>query len=249
MGRQWRPEGSQSPGVVEVVDLRKVYGDTVAVASVSLSIARGEVFGILGPNGSGKTTTVETVAGLRQPDGGSVRVLGLDPMTDADAVRRKVGVQLQHAALPDRMRVAEAFAVFASAHGCPGGGSSLLREWGLEEKRRAAFASLSGGQRQRLFIALALLGDPEIVILDELTTGLDPAARRDTWALVRRLRDQGTTVVLVTHSMEEADALCDRLTVLVDGRVTATGTPAEIRGDHRTLELAYLAITDQNWTA
>lgn len=230
---------------IDLRDLRKTYGDTVAVEAVSLTIRSGEVFGILGPNGSGKTTTVECMAGLRRADTGTVRVHGLDPATDEQEVRRRVGVQLQHAALPDRMRVGEAVAVFAAAHGRPSDGSSLLGDWGLEAKRRSAFASLSGGQRQRLFIALALLGDPDIVILDELTTGLDPAARRDTWALVRRLHDRGTTVVLVTHSMDEAEALCDRLAVLVDGRIVAGGAPGAVRGDHQTLEHAYLSITDR----
>lgn len=231
--------------VVAVHDLRKTYGDTVAVDGVSLTVLEGEVYGILGPNGSGKTTTVECVAGLRKADAGSVRVLGLDPATDAEEVRRRVGVQLQQAALPDRMRVGEAVAVFAAAHGLNAGdGSALLREWGLDGKRRAAFGNLSGGQRQRLFIVLALIADPAVVILDEMTTGLDPAARRDTWALVRRLQDQGTTVVLVTHAMEEAEMLCDRLAILVDGRIVAAGTPEEVRNGYRTLELAYLQITD-----
>lgn len=231
--------------VVEVRELGKRYGDTVAVDGVSLVVFQGEVFGILGPNGSGKTTTVECIAGLRKADTGSVRVLGLDPAADAEEVRRRVGVQLQQAALPDRMRVGEAVAVFATAHALhPDDASSLLRDWGLEDKRRAAFGNLSGGQRQRLFIALALIADPAIVILDEMTTGLDPAARRDTWALVRRLQEQGTTVVLVTHSMEEAEMLCDRLTILVNGKIVAAGPPEQVRGAHRTLESAYLEITD-----
>lgn len=232
------------PPVIEVSSLQKSYGDVVAVADVSLEVHRGEVFGILGPNGAGKTTTVECIAGLRAPDGGSVRVLGLDPSTDAEAVRRSVGVQLQQAALPDRMRVGEAAAIFASAHGQHDRGSALLAEWGLEDKRRAAFSSLSGGQRQRLFIALALLGDPEVVVLDELTTGLDPAARRDTWRLVRRLREAGKTVVMVTHAMDEVEALCDRIAVIVAGRVVVTGTPAEVSAGHRNLDEAYLTITD-----
>jgi ABC-2 type transport system ATP-binding protein len=233
--------------VVEVNDLRKVYAGVAVVDGVSLSVGRGEVFGVLGPNGAGKTTTVECVAGLRRPDGGRVRVLGLDPARDPAAVRARVGVQLQQAALPDRMRVGEAMAVFAAAYGRHDAVDRLLDEWGLAVKRRSAFATLSGGQRQRLFIALALLGDPEIVVLDELTTGLDPSARRDTWALVRRLRDEGVTVVLVTHAMDEAEMLCDRLSVIVAGRVAAAGTPAEVTGDHRSLEAAYLAITDREF--
>ncbi|TVP74253.1 MAG: ABC transporter ATP-binding protein [Nitriliruptor sp.] len=231
--------------VIEVSELRKVYAGVAAVDGVSLSVGRGEVFGVLGPNGAGKTTTVECVAGLRRPDGGSVRVLGLDPARDPAAVRARVGVQLQQAALPDRMRVGEAMSVFATAHGRHDVVDRLLDEWRLAAKRCSSFPTLSGGQRQRLFIALALLGDPEIVVLDELTTGLDPAARRDTWALVSRLRDAGVTVVLVTHAMDEAEMLCDRLAVIVAGRVAAAGTPAEVTGDHRSLEAAYLAITDR----
>ena len=232
--------------VVEVTDLHKRYGEVIAVDGVSLSVGRGEVFGVLGPNGAGKTTTVECVAGLRRPDRGRVRVLGLDPATDAATVRARVGVQLQQAALPDRLRVGEAMEVFASAYGRRDQVDVLLADWGLADKRKAAFATLSGGQRQRLFVALALLGDPEVVVLDELTTGLDPAARRDTWALVRRLREAGATVLLVTHAMDEAEALCDRVAVIVDGRVAAAGTPAEVTGRHANLESAYLALTDEH---
>jgi ABC-2 type transport system ATP-binding protein len=229
--------------VVEIDGLRKVYGDVVAADGVSLGVRRGEVFGILGPNGAGKTTTVECAAGLRRPDGGRVRVLGLDPARDPDLVRQRVGVQLQRAVLPNRMKVSEAMAVFASAyrrHADPG---RLLARWGLHECRGTAFRALSGGQRQRLFIALALLGEPEIVVLDELTTGLDPAARRDTWALVRTLRDTGVTVLLVTHAMDEAESLCDRLAVIDRGRMVAEGSPDEVRGGHRSLETAYLHVT------
>ena len=233
--------------VVEVRDLHKAYGDVIAVDDVSFAVGRGEVFGLLGPNGAGKTTTVECIAGLRRPDDGRLCVLGLDPATEPDAVRAQVGVQLQQAALPDRMRVGEAMAVFASAYGRSASADRLLTSWGLRDKRRAAFASLSGGQQQRLFIALALLGEPEVVVLDELTTGLDPAARRETWALVRRLRDAGVTVLLVTHAMDEAEALCDRVAVIVEGRVAALGTPAQVAGDHPSLEAAYLDIVGTTW--
>ncbi|HXV92496.1 MAG TPA: ABC transporter ATP-binding protein [Pseudonocardia sp.] len=229
--------------VVEITDLRKVYGPTVAVDGVTLRVARGEVFGVLGPNGAGKTTTVECAAGLRRPDSGTVRVLGLDPATDPEAVRQRVGVQLQQAVLPERLRVGEAMAVFASAYREHADPAALLAEWGLAGHRRSAFGTLSGGQRQRLFIALALLGEPEVVVLDELTTGLDPAARRDTWALVRALRARGVTVLLVTHAMDEAETLCDRLVVIDRGRAVASGTPDEVRGPHRTLEGAYLDLT------
>ena len=229
--------------VIEIDDLRKVYGRVVAVDGISLSVRRGEVFGILGPNGAGKTTTVECAAGLRRPDGGRVRVLGRDPQTDPAEVRQRVGVQLQHAVLPDRMKVREAMAVFAAAYHRTADANALLADWGLSEHRGTAFKALSGGQQQRLFIALALLGEPEVVVLDELTSGLDPAARRDTWAMVRRLRERGVTVLLVTHAMDEAESLCDRLVVVNRGRIVAAGTPDEIRGDHRTLESAYLNLT------
>jgi ABC-2 type transport system ATP-binding protein len=230
--------------VLVLTDLHKSYGPVRAMTGISLSVARGEVLGVLGPNGAGKTTLVETAAGLRRPDSGTVRVLGVDPAANPDAVRQRVGVQLQSAVLPNRMKVKEAMAIFASAYASPADPDQLLAEWGLAQQRNSAFAHLSGGQQQRLFIALALLGRPEIVVLDELTTGLDPAARRDTWALVRTLRAQRITVVLVTHAMDEAEALCDRLVVIDAGRIVAEGTPETVRGAHRTLEAAYLALTD-----
>ena len=229
--------------VVEISDLRKAYGSVVAVDGISLRVQRGEVFGVLGPNGAGKTTTMECAAGLCRPDSGTVRVLGLDPATDPEAVRQRVGVQLQHAVLPSRMTVREAMAVFASAYRQHAHPDALLAEWGLTDHRRTAFAALSGGEKQRLFIALALLGEPEVVVLDELTAGLDPAARRDTWTLVRALRARGVTVLLVTHAMDEAETLCDRLIVIDRGRVVAAGTPDVVRGDHRDLESAYLDLT------
>jgi len=229
--------------VVEIDQLRMVYGEVVAVDGVSLRVERGQVVGILGPNGAGKTTTVECVVGLRRPDAGRVRVFGLDPAAGLDEIRQRVGVQLQQAVLPDRMKVREAMAIFASAYRRHANPSTLLSRWGLLDQRNKAFKALSGGQRQRLFIALALLGEPELVVLDELTTGLDPAARRDTWALVRSLRDSGVTVLLVTHAMDEAELLCDRLVVIHRGRIVAEGTPDQVRGDHRSLEAAYLELT------
>lgn len=230
--------------VLVLRDLHKSYGRVKAIDGISLSVSRGEVLGVLGPNGSGKTTTVETAAGLRRPDSGSVRVLGLDPARDPDAVRQRVGVQLQSAVLPSRMKVKEAMAIFASAYREPADPDRLLDDWGLTAQRNTGFAHLSGGQQQRLFIALALLGRPEIVVLDELTTGLDPAARRDTWALIRTLRSGGITVVLVTHAMDEAEALCDRVVVIDAGRIVAEGSPDAVRGEHHTLEAAYLDLTD-----
>jgi ABC-2 type transport system ATP-binding protein len=214
--------------VVSVENLTKRYGDVVAVNDVSFSVAAGEIFGILGPNGSGKTTTVECLQGLRRADGGRLSVLGFDPAHEAAELRRHIGAQLQESALPDRIRVGEALAFFSSL--APGGPpwESVLEAWGLSEKRSASFASLSGGQQQRLFVALAVVNAPALVFLDEMTTGLDPSARHVAWDLIRRLRDGGTTVVLVTHFMDEAEQLCDRLAVIADKRVVATGTPAEL---------------------
>ncbi len=235
--------------VVEMTNVTKKYGAVVAVQAMSLRIQRGEVLGVLGPNGAGKTTTVECAIGLRSPDSGTVRVLGLDPSRDPDAVRQRVGVQLQQAVLPNRMKVKEAMAIFAAAYARHADPAELLQEWGLTAQRGKAFAALSGGQKQRLFIALALLGEPDVVVLDELTTGLDPAARRDTWALVQRLKDRGVTVLLVTHAMDEAETLCDRLIVIDSGRLIAEGTPDEIRGSHRSLEAAYLTLTTSSYGA
>ncbi|MGC4811504.1 ABC transporter ATP-binding protein [Micromonospora sp. DT228] len=212
--------------VIEVNHLKKRYGDLVAVDDVSLAVDAGEIFGVLGPNGAGKTTTVECVAGLRVPDGGGVSVLGLDPRRDAAQLRQRVGVQLQESQLPDRLRVTEALELYASFYRNPADPAALLDKLGLGEKRNTAYKKLSGGQKQRLSIALALVGNPEIAILDELTTGLDPQARRDTWGLIEQVRDSGVTIVLVTHFMEEAERLCDRVAVIDRGRVVALDSPA-----------------------
>jgi ABC-2 type transport system ATP-binding protein len=214
--------------VIQVRDLHKEYGQTVAVDDVSFTVGAGEIFGILGPNGAGKTTTVECVAGLRVPDAGSISVLGLDPRRDRGQLRQVVGVQLQESQLPDRLRVGEALELYSSFYADPAPWPELLDGLGLAEKRNTRFGKLSGGQRQRLSIALALVGNPRIAVLDELTTGLDPQARRDTWALISGLRDRGVTVLLVTHFMEEAERLCDRVAVIGTGRVIATGSPAEL---------------------
>jgi ABC-2 type transport system ATP-binding protein len=214
--------------VVSVEHLRVRYGDTLAVDDVSLSINRGEIFGILGPNGAGKTTTVEAIGGLRRPDGGSISVLGLDALDNRQALRQRVGIQLQRSELPDKLRVGEALELFASFYSDPADPGRLLRLLGLEAKRDDRFANLSGGQRQRLSIALALVGRPELAILDELTTGLDPQSRRETWKLIEGIRDEGVTVILVTHFMEEAERLCDRLALLHRGRVIAIDTPAAL---------------------
>ncbi|EHR62279.1 ABC transporter ATP-binding protein [Saccharomonospora cyanea] len=212
--------------VIEVRNLHKRYGGTVAVDDVSFAVDRGEIFGILGPNGAGKTTTVECVEGLRVPDSGTVRVLGLDPGKDTPELRQRLGIQLQSSELPDRIRVAEALSLYASFYRDPADPDELMHLLGLTERRHTAFGKLSGGQRQRVSIALALIGTPELVIFDELTTGLDPHARRDVWNLVESIRDRGVTVVLVTHFMEEAERLCDRLAIIDSGRVVATDSPA-----------------------
>jgi ABC-2 type transport system ATP-binding protein len=217
---------------VTVQGLRKAYGSLVAVQDVSLEVATGEIFGVLGPNGSGKTTSVECVQGLRQADAGHIRVLGLDPQTHRQQLRRRIGSQLQESALPDRIKVWEALRLFASLAPGPVDWAALIERWGLAAKRNASFASLSGGQRQRLFIALALVNQPEVVFLDEMTTGLDPAARRETWGLIEAIRDQGTTVVLVTHFMDEAERLCDRLAVIKAGRLVALDTPGQLVAAH-----------------
>jgi ABC-2 type transport system ATP-binding protein len=211
--------------VIEVSNLHKEYGRVTAVDDVSFLVEAGEIFGILGPNGAGKTTTVECISGLRAPDRGSVRVLGLDPIDDRDELHQAVGVQLQEAGLPDKLKVREVMDLFASFYRDPADADALLRRLGLADKAQARCKKLSGGQKQRLAIALALIGNPSVVVLDELTTGLDPHARRETWGLVEQVRDAGVTVLLVTHFMEEAERLCDRLALIDRGRVVAVDTP------------------------
>jgi ABC-2 type transport system ATP-binding protein len=211
--------------IIEVSHLRKTYGATVAVEDVSLTVQQGEIFGIVGPNGAGKTTTVESIMGLRKPDGGTVRVLNMDPQMEADDLRQRLGIQLQEASLPDYLKVWEALDLFSSFYKRTVSWEPLLEQWGLADKRNTRFKNLSGGQKQRLFIALALLNDPEVVFLDELTTGLDPQARRTTWEMVRTIRDQGKTVILVTHFMDEAEELADRVAIIDQGRLVALDTP------------------------
>jgi ABC-2 type transport system ATP-binding protein len=219
---------SAATKVVSVEDLRVRYGDTVAVDGVSLEIDRGEIFGILGPNGAGKTTTVECIAGLRRPDSGSIDVLGVNVRTHQDELRERVGVQLQTSELPDKIYVREALELFASFYADPRDPDELLELLRLDEKASTRYVNLSGGQRQRLSIALALVGRPELAILDELTTGLDPQSRRETWKLIEGIRDEGLTVILVTHFMEEAEHLCDRVALLHRGVVRAIDTPANL---------------------
>ena len=214
--------------VIEVAHLRKTYGPTIAVADVSFSVAAGEIFGILGRNGAGKTTTVECMTGLRTADRGTISVLGCDPHHGGRELHERVGVQLQHGALPERMKVREAVELYASFYRRPADGNELLDKLGLASARDQTFKALSGGQKQRLSIVLALIGRPEIAILDELTTGLDPEARRETWRLIERVRDSGVTIVLVTHLMEEAERLCDRVALIDQGRVIALDRPATL---------------------
>ena len=214
--------------LLEIEQLTKRYGDRVAVDRVDLSVTEGEILGILGLNGAGKTTMVECAQGLRRPDAGAVRLLGRDPQRERSALASRVGSQLQDSNLPERMRVSEAVSLFADRR-VP---RDAMSEWGLDALWGKSFASLSGGQRQRLFIALALLNEPEIVFLDELTQGLDPAARRIVWDLVQRIRDRGTTVVLVTHFTDEAEVLCDRVVVMRDGGLVAHGSPAQLVEQH-----------------
>ncbi|MFL5648349.1 MAG: ABC transporter ATP-binding protein [Chloroflexota bacterium] len=214
--------------VIEVTDLRKHYGSRQAVDGVSFAVEEGEIFGILGPNGAGKTTTVESIAGLRTADSGKISVLGLDPRRDRDRLRTLVGVQLQESELPERITVREAVELFASFYADPADPRELIGDLGLDDKRGAAYKNLSGGQKQRLSIALALVGRPKVAILDELSTGLDPQARRETWHLIESIRDRGVTIVLVTHLMEEAERLADRVAVFGAGRVIALDTPAGI---------------------
>ena len=211
-------------------DLRKRYGGRAVVDGVDLEVEKGEVVGLIGANGAGMTSTVECLQGLRHPDSGVLRVLGYDPTTQADRLRPLIGSQLQDSALPDRLRVREAVELFATARARDAG--ELLDRFGLIERRDSAFASLSGGERQRLFLVLALLNRPQLVFLDELTQGLDPAARRNVWAAVGQLRDEGATVVLVTHELDEAEALCDRVIAMRAGQVLDAGPPADLVNRH-----------------
>ncbi|RAY12776.1 ABC transporter ATP-binding protein [Actinomadura craniellae] len=212
--------------IIEVSGLRKAYGGRPVVDGVAFTVEEGEIFGILGPNGAGKTTTVECIEGLREPDAGAVRVAGLDPRADRNALTRILGVQLQESELQEKLTVREALELYSACYPNPVGWRELAERLGLTGRLTARFGKLSGGQKQRLFIALALIGNPRVVVLDELTTGLDPRARRDTWTLIEEVRDSGVTVLLVTHFMEEAQRLCDRIAVIKRGRVAALDTPA-----------------------
>jgi len=217
--------------IIHVEGLRKVYAETIAVDSISFHVQEGEIFGMVGPNGAGKTTTIECLEGLRKPDQGKIRVLDMDPARDGKTLRKQVGMQLQQSNLPDRMKVWEALDLYASFYPQSTDWQELMAQLGLQEKRNAPFSKLSGGQKQRLFIALALLPQPQLVFLDELTTGLDPQARHTIWDLVRDVRARGKTVVLTTHFMEEAERLCDRIAILDHGKIVALDTPATLIRD------------------
>ncbi|GAA1942039.1 ABC transporter ATP-binding protein [Streptomyces durmitorensis] len=212
--------------IIEVRDLRKAYGGRAVVDGVSFAVEEGEIFGVLGPNGAGKTTTVECVEGLRLPDSGTVRVAGHDPVADHDRVTQLLGAQLQESELQAKLTVREALELYAAFYPNPANWRPLAERLRLTDKLDSRFGKLSGGQKQRLFIALALIGNPRVVVLDELTTGLDPRARRDTWELIEDVRDSGVTVLLVTHFMEEAQRLCDRIAVIDQGRIAALDSPA-----------------------
>ena len=222
--------------------LRKAYGTRTVVGGLDLDVPAGEIVGLIGANGAGKTTTVECIQGLRKPDAGRLRVLGFDPVTQAGRLRPLVGSQLQHSALPDRLRVAEAIDLFRTPRARDG--RALLEQFGLAPRHRSAFSSLSGGERQRLFLVLALLNRPRLVILDELTQGLDPAARRTVWAAIRQLNDEGTTVLLVTHEMDEAEALCDRVAVMRAGHIIDAGAPADLVERHASTTVIRFSMPD-----
>jgi ABC-2 type transport system ATP-binding protein len=231
--------------VIQVSGIRKAYGKTVAVAEVSFEVGDGEIFGLIGPNGAGKTTTMECVEGIRTPDGGSIAVLGLDPFRDVYELQERIGVQLQQAQLQKRIKVWEATHLWASLYRKkPATGDQLLEQLGLGDKRDAWFMTLSGGQKQRLFIALALINDPEVVFLDELTTGLDPQARRAIWELVRGIRERGKTVLLTTHLMEEAERLCDRVAIIEHGRIIDIDIPRRLVDRHCPERSVTLATDD-----
>jgi ABC-2 type transport system ATP-binding protein len=228
-----------------VSGIRKTYGSTTAVDDVSFEVHEGEIFGLVGPNGAGKTTTMECVEGLRRPDRGTIAVLGLDPFRDVYALQQRIGVQLQQAQLQKRIKVWEAVDLWCALYRRPAAeGERLLAQLGLAEKRDAWFMTLSGGQKQRLFIALALVNDPEVVFLDELTTGLDPQSRRAIWDLVRGIRERRKTVFLTTHLMEEAERLCDRVAIMERGRIVDIDSPAGLVARHCPQRIVELSATD-----
>jgi ABC-2 type transport system ATP-binding protein len=231
--------------VIQVSKIRKTYGPTVAVDEVSFAVQDGEIFGLIGPNGAGKTTTMECIEGLRTPDRGTISVLGLDPFRDVYKLQERIGVQLQQAQLQKRIKVWEAVDLWVSLYRKNTvDGERLLEQLGLSDKRNSWFMNLSGGQKQRLFIALALINDPEVVFLDELTTGLDPQSRRAIWELVRGIRERGKTVFLTTHLMEEAERLCDRVAIIEHGRIVDIDSPEKLVSRHCPERTVVLATDD-----
>jgi ABC-2 type transport system ATP-binding protein len=218
---------------IEITHLRKTYGPVVAVEDVSFSVGEGEIFGVLGPNGAGKTTTVECAIGLRSPDSGTIRLMGLDPRADSDEIHEIVGVQLQSGQLPPKLKVGEILDMYRSFYRRPADTGELMEVLGLAGKQGEYYQALSGGQRQRLSVALALIGQPKVAVLDEMTTGLDPKARRDTWGYIERMRERGVTILLVTHFMEEAERLCDRVALFDGGRIAALDTPVGLAAQAR----------------
>jgi ABC-2 type transport system ATP-binding protein len=237
-------ESRAADPVIAVTGLRKSYGDRQVLRGIDLEVPRGQIFGILGSNGAGKTTLVEAAQGLRPTDGGSIRVLGRDPNRGRHELRPLIGAQLQSSSLPDRLRVNEALRIFARLAGDVVDWRESLETWGLSRLRRTAFGALSGGERQRLFIALALINDPELVFLDEVTQGLDPTARRETWDLIRQVRERGATVVLVSHYMDEVEQLCDQVAVLDRGLIVACDTPARLALEGSRAVRTRFALTD-----
>ncbi|MDO5682418.1 MAG: ABC transporter ATP-binding protein [Propionibacteriaceae bacterium] len=234
--------------LIEVRNVHKSYGPREVLRGIHLDVAAGEVVGVLGANGAGKTTLVESIGGLRTPDSGTIRVAGLDPISDAQELRGILGMQLQQCRLPAKITPAEALDLFGSFYPQARPTDELLERFGLNDQRRQRFEKLSGGQQQRLSVALALIGQPRIAILDELTTGLDPVARREIWNYLDGLTAEGTTILLVTHSMAEAEYLCDRIVILNDGRIAVEGTPAEVAGTD-SLDEAYIRATAPNLAA
>jgi ABC-2 type transport system ATP-binding protein len=230
--------------VIRAVRLIKTYGRVRAIDDVSFEVFEGEIFGLIGPNGAGKTTTMECIEGLRAPDAGAVSVLGLDPRREPHMLQQRIGVQLQEAQLQKRIKVREALSFWASLYPRPVNGGRLLEQLGLGGKEDAWFMTLSGGQKQRLFIALALINDPEVVFLDELTTGLDPQARRAIWDLVRGIRARGKTVFLTTHLMEEAERLCDRVAIIDHGRIVDIDSPDRLVARHCPWRTVVIATAD-----
>jgi ABC-2 type transport system ATP-binding protein len=231
--------------VIQVSGVRKTYGPTIAVDEVSFEVHDGEIFGLIGPNGAGKTTTMECIEGLRKPDRGTISVLGFDPFRQVYKLQDRIGVQRQQAQLQKRIKVWEAVDLWASLYRKKAvDAENLLEQLGLTDKRNAWFMNLSGGQKQRLFIALALINDPEVVFLDELTTGLDPQARRAIWDLVRGIRERGKTVFLTTHLMEEAERLCDRVAIIEHGRIIDIDSPRNLVDRHCPERTVILSTAD-----